>query len=284
MKIARFSTDGRTLLGVVEGMTIASITQRVVDDEWDMIRLIQSWPELRGDVEALRGKSDFALNDVTLLAPVARPGKILGIGLNYHDHVAETSEAPPSIQTWFTKAVTSIADPYGDIELPRVSRALDYEAELVVVIGAGGRHIAAADAGDAIFGYCVGNDVSVRDWQLRTGQYSIGKSFDTHAPIGPWIVTADEIDPHALALRCFVNGEKRQESDTRHLIFDCYDQVAHLSEAMTLQAGDLLFTGTPSGVGAAMQPPQFLAAGDRVRVEIQEIGAIENVVVEEAGR
>jgi 2-keto-4-pentenoate hydratase/2-oxohepta-3-ene-1,7-dioic acid hydratase in catechol pathway len=154
---------------------------------------------------------------------------------------------------------------------------LDYEAELVFVVGQGGRHIPRERASDAIFGYCVGNDVSVRDWQMASGQFSIGKSFDTHAPFGPWITTADEVpDPHALAIKCWVNGEVRQDSNTRHLVFNLWDQIEHLSQAMTLEPGDLLFTGTPGGIGAAMNPRRFLKDGDRVRIEIEGLGAIDN--------
>jgi 2-keto-4-pentenoate hydratase/2-oxohepta-3-ene-1,7-dioic acid hydratase in catechol pathway len=149
------------------------------------------------------------------------------------------------------------------------------------VIGRRCRHVSREEARTVIFGYCVGNDVTVRDWQFKTSQFVLGKSFDTHAPIGPWIVTADAIDPHNLEIRSYVNGEERQHSNTRHFIFDCYAMVEHLSKAMTLEPGDLIFTGTPSGVGAVMKPPKFLAAGDVVRVEIDGIGAIENHVVNE---
>jgi 2-keto-4-pentenoate hydratase/2-oxohepta-3-ene-1,7-dioic acid hydratase in catechol pathway len=154
--------------------------------------------------------------------------------------------------------------------------------ELVAIVGKGGKHIAAADAPGAIFGYCVGNDVTERMWQHSGPQWSLGKSFDTHAPMGPWIVTADEVgDPHALDLRCFVNGEKRQESNTRHLVFDIWQQVEHLSVGMTLEAGDCIFTGTPGGVGAAMDPRRFLKAGDVVRCEIEGLGHIEGTMVGE---
>lgn len=281
MKIARFVADNRIHLGLVRGNAVTSLSDHLKLPPPDMTALIRCWKGVRATAEQLDGTADFALNEIVLLAPIARPGKILGIGLNYSDHIAESGQATPDVQLWFTKAVTSVNAPYMPIQLPRVSAALDYEAELVAVIGQGGKHIAEADAADAIFGYCVGNDVSVRDWQTRTSQHMIGKSFDTHAPIGPWIVTADEIDPHQLDIRSLVNGELRQTSNTRHLIFNCYAQVAHLSQAMTLEPGDLLFTGTPGGVGAAYQPPRFLAAGDRVRIEIDGIGAIENVVEEE---
>jgi len=160
---------------------------------------------------------------------------------------------------------------------------VDYEEELVVIIGKRCRHVPKESASEVIFGYCAGNDVSVRDWQLRTPQWVLGKSFDTHAPIGPWIVTADDLgNPHTLGIRCFVNGEKRQDSNTSNLVFDVFDRIAHLSEAMTLEPGDLIFTGTPGGVGGAMKPPRFLKAGDKVRVEIDRIGAIEAVMRPEA--
>ena len=207
----------------------------------------------------------------------------MAIGLNYADHIAESGQPTPEHQTWFSKATTSANAPCAPVEIPKASALVDYEAELVAVIGAGGRHIARGKAPASVFGWCVGNDVSVRDWQLRTGQWVIGKSFDTHAPFGPWITTADEVaDPHALGIRCFVNGEKRQDSNTRHLVFNVWDQIEHLSQAMTLEPGDLIFTGTPGGVGASMNPRQFLKAGDVVRVEIDGLGAIENRLEAEA--
>ena len=189
----------------------------------------------------------------------------------------------PEHQVWFSKAPTSANGPFDAIDVPRVSQALDYEAEMVAVIGTGGRHISRTDAPSAVFGYCVGNDATERAWQHRTPQWVVGKSFDTHAPFGPWITTADEVpDPHALAIRCTVNGETRQDSNTRHLVFNVWDQLEHLSQAMTLEAGDLIFTGTPGGIGAAMKPMQFLKAGDRVRIEIETLGAIDNPCADEA--
>jgi 2-keto-4-pentenoate hydratase/2-oxohepta-3-ene-1,7-dioic acid hydratase in catechol pathway len=159
---------------------------------------------------------------------------------------------------------------------------VDYEVELVAVIGRRGRNISKADAPAHVFGYCVGNDVTERMWQHRTPQWSLGKSFDTHAPIGPWVTTADEVaDPHGLGLRCLVNGEIRQASNTKNLVFNIWDQIEHLSQAMTLEPGDLIFTGTPAGVGAAMDPRQFLKAGDVVRCEIDGLGAIEAKLVAE---
>ena len=283
MKLARFSHDGQTALGLVEEDAVCRISGRVEGVTDDMIGLIARWDELRPQIEQLRGRRDYALSDISLKAPIARPGKIWAIGLNYADHIAETRLQPASHQLWFTKAQTAVADPYQSIELPLVSEALDYEAELVFVVGRAGRHIGEERAAKHIFGYAVGNDVSVRDFQMYSGQFSIGKSFDTHAPFGPWIVTSDEIDPSALPIRTLVNGIMRQESNTRHMIHTPSAQLAYLSQAMTMEPGDLVFTGTPGGVGMAMEPPQYLAVGDRVRVEIDGIGFIENRVQGERG-
>jgi 2-keto-4-pentenoate hydratase/2-oxohepta-3-ene-1,7-dioic acid hydratase in catechol pathway len=281
MRLATFSVSGNRLLGRVDGDRVTTLSGRIPGLPSDMIGLITSWSELARKVEATPRAVDYKLSDVTLLAPVPRPGKILGIGLNYADHIAEAGMKRPEYQLWFSKATTAVNGPYDPIQRPVVSTKLDYEAELVFVVGKRCRHIPAERADGAIFGYCAGNDVSVRDWQMRTGQFTLGKSFDTHAPFGPFIVTPDEIDPRSLGIRTFVNGEKRQDSNTKNLIFDCAAQVAHLSQVMTLEPGDVFFTGTPGGVGAAMKPPQFLKAGDRVRIEIDGIGFLESEVIDE---
>jgi ureidoglycolate lyase len=276
MKLTTFEHDGRVSTGAIAG-------DRVVDlgaagFPGDMIELIARWPQIEDKIrrQIARGMTDFALSAVRLRAPVPNPQKIVAIGLNYADHVAETGRQKPDRQVWFAKLPNAVNGPYDDIQLPRASSMIDYEAELVVVIGKHCRHVAREDAADIVFGYMAGNDVSVRDWQSHTPQWILGKSFDTHAPAGPWIVTADEIgDPHALGIRCFVNGDMRQNSNTEHLVFNVWDQIAHVSQAMTLLPGDLIFTGTPGGVGMAMNPPSFLKSGDVVRVEIDRIGAIE---------
>jgi 2-keto-4-pentenoate hydratase/2-oxohepta-3-ene-1,7-dioic acid hydratase in catechol pathway len=228
-----------------------------------------------------KAKQRIPLSGVRLEAPIRNPGKVLAIGLNYADHVKESGAAVPKHQIWFNKQWNAIVGPTDSIEIPAVAPGfVDYEGELCFVIGKRCRHVPASRATDAIFGFMCGNDVSVRDWQMRTPQFTLGKSFDTHAPIGPWIVTTDEIgDPHALDIKTFVNGEPRQSSNTRHLIFDCFAQVQELTSAFTLDAGDVIFTGTPDGVGAAMKPPRFLKAGDRVRIEIDRVGTIDNVAV-----
>ncbi len=286
MKLVTFQSGEAPELGVVVGEhRVVPLSRAAPQLASDMIDLITHWPEVGREVRRIAGdaKQTLPFQAAQLLAPIPRPPKILAIGLNYADHIAESGQPTPTHQTWFAKAASAANGPYAPVEIPRASSAVDYEAELVAVIGVRGRHITRQAAPDAVFGYCCGNDVSVRDWQLRTSQWVLGKSFDTHAPFGPWITTADEVgDPHALGIRCFVNGEKRQESNTRHLVFDVWTQVEHVSQAMTLEPGDVIFTGTPAGVGMAMNPRQNLKAGDRVRVEIDRLGAIENVMRDEA--
>ena len=285
MRLVRFSKDGAAAqIGVLSGESVVPVASLAADAPADMTALIADWDAVAPKLAGAAG-SDAAipLADVVLEAPIAAPQKILAIGLNYADHVAETGMETPAEQVWFCKQPNTVNAPMADIELPKASTQLDYEVELVAVIGKGGRHISAEDAPNHVFGYAVGNDVSVRDWQLKTAQWMLGKSFDTHAPFGPAIVTADEIgDPHRLAIKSYVNGELRQNSNTKHLIFSVWDQIAELSQAMTLQPGDLIFTGTPGGVGLAMQPPSFLRAGDVVCCEIEELGKIENTVAPEA--
>ena len=246
-----------------------------------MMQLIASWHDLSGAISAAveAGRGMIATDRITLRAPITRPGKVLAIGLNYADHIAESGLPMPEHQLWFSKQPTSINGPFDPIDIPRVAPAsVDYEAELVAVIGRAGRHISRSQAPEHVFGYCCGNDVSVREWQKMTPQWMLGKSFDTHAPIGPWLVTADEVgDPHTLGIVARVNGEIRQSSNTCHLVFDLWKQIEHLSKAMTLETNDLIFTGTPGGVGAAMKPPHFLAAGDIVTVEIERLGKIEAI-------
>lgn len=282
MRLVTYSTDGKEQLGVIVGRGIVSISSHIADAPGNMIDLMQRWCEFAEPVrELLNRPPDVELASVRLHAPVPKPGKVLAIGLNYKDHIAEVGMETPEHQTWFAKMPTSVTGPYDPVEMPDVSQSLDYEAELVMIIGKRARNVPRSRAAEVIFGFCVGNDVSVRDWQLRVSQWVVGKSFDTHAPFGPWLTTADEVDPGDLAIRCLVNGEVRQSSNTKHLLFDCFAQVELLSKAMTLEPGDVIFTGTPSGVGMSYKPPVYLKAGDVVRVEIDTLGHIENRV--EAG-
>jgi 2-keto-4-pentenoate hydratase/2-oxohepta-3-ene-1,7-dioic acid hydratase in catechol pathway len=223
------------------------------------------------------------LEDVRLLAPV-QPRKFLGIGLNYADHIAESGMEAPEFPVFFNKQSTCVVGPGDDVHMPRVSSLLDYEGELAIVIGRRCRHVSEEHAAEVIAGYTITNDLSVRDWQLRTPTMTLGKSFDTHGPLGPWVVTADELgDPHDLDFRTYVNGEIRQQSNTSNLIHDCFDLVAAISTACTLEPGDVIATGTSSGVATARTPPAWLVPGDTVRIEIDGIGHIENAVIQEPG-
>ncbi len=226
----------------------------------------------------------FSLDDprTRLEAPVPRPGKVLAIGLNYRDHAEETNAEIPKRPVVFAKMPTCITGPNMPVHLPKVSAALDWEAELCFVIGKRGRHIAAADAKSHIAGCTIGNDVSVRDWQFHSPTWIMGKGFDTHGPLGPALVTTDELpDSSNLGIRCFVNGEMVQDSNTKNLIFDVGAIIEYISSAFTLEPGDVVFTGTPSGVGVARRPPRYMKAGDVVRVEIDRLGALENPIIDE---
>jgi 2-keto-4-pentenoate hydratase/2-oxohepta-3-ene-1,7-dioic acid hydratase in catechol pathway len=221
------------------------------------------------------------LSAVHLEAPVLKPRKFLGLGGSYESHLKETSHimARPKHQTWFNKQVTCINGPYDPIHMPRVSNTLDFEGELAMIVGCRGRHIKGAATRDMIAGFTVCNDVSVREWQLRSPTHTLGKSFDTHGPLGPWIVTSDELShPDNLSLRTLVNGELRQSANTGELIWRFQEMIEELTAVFTLEPGDILTTGSPAGVGGAQKPPVYLKVGDVVRVEIEGIGHIENRV------
>jgi 2-keto-4-pentenoate hydratase/2-oxohepta-3-ene-1,7-dioic acid hydratase in catechol pathway len=297
MHLCTFEHHGRVEIGALRGKELITLSDKLtlpdggpLSAHQPMIDLITHWAALRTQVAALAAGAgaDLSLDDVRLLAPIPRPGKALAIGLNYLEHVNESivgeSRSVPEHQIWFPKLPNAIHPPFDDIVLPRISRMTDYEAEMVAVIGQRCRHVPPERAHEVVFGYAVGNDVSVRDIQKRTSQWTLGKGFDTHAPYGPWITTADEVsDPHALELRCWVNGELRQHSNTQQMMHTVWDQIAQLTQVMTLEPGDILFTGTCSGVGAAFNPPKFLRAGDTVRVEIESLGAIVASCVDEGG-
>ncbi len=283
MRLATFTHDSVTRLGLVDGDAIVDLAAAAPELPRDMQSFLEAGPDALLAARAAGGSgATLALDAVRLEAPIARPPKFLAVGLNYADHVAESGLETPVHPMIFNKQSTCVTGPTDPVHLPRASHVLDYEGELGFVIGRRCRHVSRDDAADVIAGYCVVNDVSVRDWQLRVPTFTMGKSFDTHGPIGPWIVTSDELrDPHQLRLRTWVNGELRQESNTKELIFDCYTLVEHLSTAFTLEPGDVVATGTPGGVGIAHKPPKLLVAGDVVRVEIEGIGQIENPVIAE---
>jgi 2-keto-4-pentenoate hydratase/2-oxohepta-3-ene-1,7-dioic acid hydratase in catechol pathway len=268
---------------VVFGDSIVDLAAEAPELPRDMIAFLSAGaPAMEHVRRAAGGGRRIPLIDVKLEAPILRPPEFLAIGLNYADHIAEAGVKPPEFPTFFNKQSTCVTGPYDPIHLPRVSKALDYEGELGFVIGRRCRHVPRARAHEVIAGFLVVNDVSVRDWQMKAPTHTLGKSFDTHGPIGPWLVTPDEVgDPHSLELRTLVNGELRQHSNTRNLVFNCYVQIETISTAFTLLPGTVISTGTPSGVGAVMNPPRFLKTGDIVRVEIDRIGHLENRVIDE---
>jgi len=282
MKLATFTQGKRTRIGVVEGDRIADVTA-TADLPQDMLSLLRQGADGVKRVAAALDKAPrLALKDVRLEAPILNPPKFLAIGLNYENHVKEVGAKRPDFPSCFAKLSNAFNGPYDPVQRPRVSEALDYEVELGVVIGKRGRHISQADAPAHVAGYCVINDVSVRDWQKMTSQVVLAKNFDTHAPFGPWITTADEVgDPHKLRIGTLVNGERRQDSNTSDMIFNCYHLIEIVSRAMTLEPGDVISTGTPEGVALGMKTPLWMKVGDVVRCEIEKLGFIENRIVEE---
>jgi 2-keto-4-pentenoate hydratase/2-oxohepta-3-ene-1,7-dioic acid hydratase in catechol pathway len=285
MKLAMIELGGDARPALVTGDSYTDIGKHLPGAPSSVVGIIKDWDNLRDALQALEGQApDGKVADIKLAAPIQCPGKIFAIGLNYADHCEETGMSLPEHQIWFTKAASAVNAPFAPIEIPAVSDTLDYEAEMVVVIGKTCRNVPAERFGEVVFGYCVGNDVSVREWQTKTPQWSLGKSFDTTAPIGPWITTADEVDPNALGIRAWVNDELRQNSNTKHLVFNVAAQIAQLSKAMTLEPGDLIFTGTPGGVGMTWKgSPHYLKQGDRSKIEIDGLGSIEAVVTQGSG-
>src|ERR1700730_3958974 len=284
MKLATFTHGGPTRIGVVAGDSMIDLAAAAPELPREMAAFLAAGPSALE--RARKAAQDTAhridLAKIKFEAPVLHPPEFLAIGLNYADHIEESKMKRPEFQLFFNKQSSCVPGPHDPIHLPRVSSALDYEGELGFVIGRRCRHVPRDRAHEVIAGYVIVNDVSVRDWQRRAQTMTLGKSFDTHAPFGPWIVTGDELgDPHKLELRTFVNGEQRQHSNTKNLIFDCYAQVETLSTVFTLMPGTVVSTGTPGGVAAAMNPPKWMKAGDVVRIEIEKIGRLENKVIEE---
>ena len=287
MKLCTFTHGQYTRIGVVVGELVIDLAAVSPGLPEDMVAFLAAGDDAMAAAREAQTNPEvaFPVADVTLEAPVPLPGKILAIGLNYADHVAESGGEPPKVQMWFNKQRNAANRPYGTVNKPAVSDMLDYEGELVFVVGKRAKHVPKERAREVIAGYCCGNDVSVRDWQAASRTMQIGKSFDSHAPFGPWIVTADEVEePHNLGIRTLVNDEVRQNSNTSHLIFNCFEQIEHLTKSFTLDPGDVIFTGTSAGVAAAMKPPNWLKVGDEVTVEIEKVGYIQHTVAEEDAR
>ena len=284
MKLVTFTQSDSTRIGILDNDAVVDLSVVAPSLPTEMCAFLEAGRSALDTAKQAAGNTAarLALADITIEAPILRPPKILAVGLNYKDHIAETDRDTPEFPMIFNKQSTSVTGPASVIHLPHVSDKLDYEGELAIVIGRRCRHVPKSRAAEVIAGYTIAHDVSVRDWQRRVPTFTMGKSFDTHCPLGPCIVTADEIgDPHGLELQTWVNGESRQHSNTRELLFDCFDLIEHLSTAFTLEPGDIISTGTPGGVGIAMKPPKFLKAGDVVKISIDKIGTLENSVIAE---
>ena len=286
MKLVSFINENNTHIGALKENYIIPFSSNP-DIPRDMLTFLQNGDEFFELAKNLLeyNEKKIPLEDCKLTSPIKRPPKIIAIGLNYQDHLEEIrllgrDVDDPEVPMIFNKQSTSVCGPYDSIHDPFVSEKLDYEGELAFVIGKKCRHVPKNEAQKVIAGYCVSNDVSVRDWQLRVPTFTIGKSFDTHCPFGPAIVTPDEIsDPHNLEIKTEINGVIKQNSNTKNLIFNCFELVEHLSTSFTLEPGDLILTGTPGGVGVAED--SFLKDGDTVKISISELGYIENNVIDE---
>ena len=286
MKLVTFKSDDNEGIGSLELDAIIPFKEEP-SLPIDMLSFLEAGDTAIRKAENLckNPKKKISLSEVKLLAPISRPPKIIAIGLNYADHLEEVRAAgremeTPVVPMIFNKQSLSATGPYEDIHDPKVSEMLDFEGELTFVIGKKCRHVPKEKAHEVIAGYTIANVLSVRDWHLRVPTFTIGISFDTHCPFGPAIVTPDEIsDPHNLDLITEVNGEQRQSSNTKNLIFNCFDLVEHLSTAFTLEPGDLVLTGTPGGVGVV--EGKFLKKGDVIKISIAELGYIENKVIDE---
>ncbi|NDY93521.1 fumarylacetoacetate hydrolase family protein [Ideonella livida] len=282
MKLARYTLNARTGVGIVSGDRIIDLATALPEAPTSIRAILAAGPQWLDRIQAALPTApvSHALADVKLEAPLPEAQKFMAIGMNYHDHAEEAARAGvpvPKHQLWFNKQVSCITGPFDPIYQPRVSDKMDYEAEMGVVIGQRCRYVSEADAHQVVAGYFVCNDVTARDWQFKSPTFTLGKSFDSHGPIGPWITTADEVaDPHNLQMQLWVNGELRQQANTGGMIYSIWQQIHELSQVMTLEPGDLIATGTCANVGIALG--KFLQPGDVVKVAIEGLGHIENRV------
>ena len=280
MKLVNFLYKGEKNIGALLDDGVCSF--KSISDKYSisMLEFIEQIDDLSPKVSKFINSNPevIPLSEIEFLPAIERPGKVLAVGLNYKDHAKETGMDLPKVPMIFTKQSTSVLGHQGEIHKPKVSDAVDYEGEMAFVIGKKCRHVSKEDALDVIAGVTICNDVSVRDWQIASPTFTMGKSFDTHCPIGPYIVTMDEIsDIHNLKIKTYVNDELRQDSCTDQLIFDCFDLIEHITKAFTLEPGDIIATGTSSGVGVVLG--KYLVPNDVVRIELENVGTLENKVV-----
>jgi 2-keto-4-pentenoate hydratase/2-oxohepta-3-ene-1,7-dioic acid hydratase in catechol pathway len=286
MKLATIHTSAGPAAAILQGNSYIDLHATDPALPTGLRQLLEAGPAALKAAEQAARKPNAVKHDATrakLLPPIPDPHKIVCLGLNYRDHAMETGAAIPKDPVLFSKYTTALIGHGDDIVLPAVSKEVDYEAELVIVVGKGGRHLSPEQAWSNVAGYTIGHDVSARDWQLRKDQkqWMVGKTFDTFAPTGPHLVTADEVpDPHNLGIRLRLNGQTMQDSNTKQMIFNVATVLSYLSTVFTLQAGDLVFTGTPPGVGIARKPPVYLKGGDVVEVEIEGLGVLRNGVIQ----
>ena len=280
MKLVNFLYKGEKNIGALLDDGVCSF--KSISDKYSMsmMEFIEQIDDLSPKVSKFINSNPevIPLSEIEFLPVIERPGKVLAVGLNYKDHAKETGMDLPEVPMIFTKQSTSVLGHQGEIHKPKVSDAVDYEGEMAFVIGKKCRHVSKEDALDVIAGVTICNDVSVRDWQIASPTFTMGKSFDTHCPIGPYIVTMDEIsDIHNLKIKTYVNDELRQDSCTDQLIFDCFDLIEHITKAFTLEPGDIIATGTSSGVGVILG--KYLVPNDVVRIELENVGTLENKVI-----
>lgn len=285
MKIATFSVGEDQHIGIMQDESIISLTELSAEEFPPCLKtFIERNNELRARVDQLIEQSEndivtFPLSDVRILPPLTQPEKIICVGLNYIDHCKETGMEPPSSPVIFSKYANAIIGHNEAVEIPINSNEVDFEAELAIVIGKEAKCVSEEEATDYVFGYTIMNDISARDLQFSDGQWSRGKTADTFAPIGPVVVTHDEVgDPHNLKISLELNGEMMQDSNTNNLIFTVPKIISFLSQSMTLKPGDLIATGTPPGVGMGRNPKVWLKNGDQMNVTIEKIGTLSNHV------
>jgi len=281
MRIVSFTKNGNSSAGILHADGVFPLQNVGFEDA---LSFLAAGLKAREEVESLMAKTParnlLPLDSVRLTAPIPRPPKILCVGLNYRDHAAESKMEVPSVPTIFAKYSNAVIGPGDAIVLSPATEKPDYEAEFALVIGKRAKRIPKSEWKDYVFGYTIVNDVSARDVQLATSQWTLGKSFDTFAPIGPHIVTADEVpDPHALDIRLTIGGEVLQNSNTRELIFRVPELIEYISHILTLEPGDIISTGTPAGVGLGRTPPRWLRPGEEVVIEIEKIGTLRNPVI-----
>ena len=283
MRLVSFTNNGQNGAGILQGDRVFPLRNVGFEDAISFMAAGSAGRERIGDLLAKTSARDLIpLKSVRVTAPVPKPPKILCVGLNYRDHAIESKMEVPSVPTIFAKYSNAVIGPGDPIVLSTATQKPDYEAEFAVVIGKRAKRIQKSEWKDYVFGYTIVNDVSARDVQLATSQWTLGKSFDTFAPIGPHIVSADEVpDPHALDIRLSIGGETLQSSNTRELIFGVPQLIEYISQMLTLEPGDIISTGTPAGVGLGRTPPRWLRPGEEVVIEMEKIGTLRNPVVAE---